>query len=103
MKYILALLVLFPTLTSAFNTEDILHPVAHGGGSYALTHVGSVLCHKASQLSTLQCSLIGAGSALLLGLAVELTQDQTKRNAAKGIAYDALGAGIAVGIINWDF
>lgn len=86
---------------SAFTTDDAIHPVAHGGGSYALTHMGYVACKQLTSLKDGPCKLIAASAALSIGIAVEASQSQTKANAMKGLGYDAIGIGVCLGILSF--
>ncbi len=106
MKIILAGLsfLLLCGRTYAVNSDDLLHPVAHAAGSYAVTHITEVVCKKVSTKSKLTCSLIGVGVAIAVGAAVEVTQKgEDARGHARGILQDLGGAGLAFGIINLDF
>lgn len=89
--------------TYALDSDDLLHPVAHMGGSYVITHITEVVCKKVSSQSRLTCSLIGAGAALVAGGLVEATQGADSRDHMRGMLQNTLGAGLAVGIINLDF
>ena len=102
-SYIIAGLLSSISYTQAFTTDDALHPVAHGAGSYAITHAATVICKKVTGLDTLPCSLISGSIALSVGVAVELSQDQAQGNYKKGLVYDAAGIGLAIGFINLDF
>lgn len=102
MKYLIAL-ILLTTTTYAEDTDTLLHPVAHGAGSYALTHMGEVVCKKVTGLGTLSCTIISAAVATSVGVAVEMTQDQTEGNWKRGLAYDITGVALAIGVINLDF
>lgn len=87
----------------AFDTEDVLHPVAHIGGAYAITHVTHVVCRRVSDRSELFCSLLGAGVALTAGIAVEATQSESVGSHSLGVAEDAIGIGLAMTMIHLEF
>lgn len=103
MKYFLFILFFIPCAAEAFETDDLLHPVAHGAGSYLITHAMTVGCKKITKLKSLPCSLFGAAVAGTVGIAVELTQEQPKKRLFQGLAEDGVGIGLAVGLINIDF
>ena len=87
----------------ALNTDSLLHPAAHAGGSYVLTHIGTVACKHITGLSTMPCSLIAGSLATGAGIAVEMSQDQSKGNWKRGIAYDISGVLLSIGVIHLDF
>lgn len=84
-------------------TDKMLHPVSHAAGSYALTHAGTVLCKNVTGVGKTTCSFIAGGATALIGIGVEMSQDQTAGNWKKGMAYDVLGIGLSIGIIHLDF
>ena len=100
---ILLAMISVPTLTSAFTSDDLLHPVAHGAGSYLLTHAGQVVCKKITGLNKTTCSIISGVVTMAIGVAVEATQEQAKGNYKKGLVYDISGVILAVGVIHLDF
>lgn len=102
MKIILTFLFCIQSVY-AFDTDSVLHPVAHGAGSYALTHAGTVACKKLTSLNQTACSLISGAVTMGVGIAIEATQEQAEGQWKHGIAYDLAGIGIAIGIINLDF
>lgn len=87
----------------AFTTDDALHPLAHGAGSYALTHAGQVLCKKVTGLSKTPCAFVSGAVVTSIGIAVEVTQDQQAGDWKRGVAYDVAGIALAVGVIHLDF
>lgn len=110
MRYIIivAFYILLFTFGSIFKaraagTDDLLHPVAHGAGSYALVHLGTVGCKRLTGMGTMPCSLMAGVATAGIGAAVEASQDQSKGNWKKGIAYDLLGIGLSVTVISVEF
>lgn len=93
----------FIAKAQALDTDKLLHPVAHGAGSYALTHIGTVACKKLTGLGRLPCSLIAGTVTTAIGVGIELQQNQSEGNWKKGIAYDVGGVLIGIGVINLDF
>lgn len=88
---------------SALDTDKVLHPTAHVAGSYALTHVGEVVCKQLTKLSKPICSVISGSLALGVGAAIEASQEQSNGSWKEGILYDASGVGLAIGVIHLDF
>lgn len=88
---------------SALDTDKVLHPTAHAAGSYALTHVGEVVCRQITKLDKPICSVISGTMALGVGAAIEASQEQSGGTWKKGILYDASGVGLAIGVIHLDF
>lgn len=90
---------------SAFADEldDLLHPAAHVGGAYAITHIGEVLCRKISNGSKTTCTLVGAALAIGTGIAVEAKQKESKHRHQVGLAEDLAGVGLAAVTIAIDF
>jgi len=102
--FTLAMLMSFAVCyADQINTDKLLHPVAHGAGSYVLTHIGEVICVKATDLDKTTCSIISGVVATSAGIAVELLQDQQAGNWKKGVAYDVSGVLLAIGVIHLDF
>lgn len=87
----------------AFTSDDALHPVAHGAGSYALTHIGEVTCRKLTNFGKLSCSLISGAIATGVGIAVESTQSESAKDHARSYVENATGVILAIGVINLDF
>lgn len=94
---------LFTTSASAFDTDQALHPVAHGAGSYALTHMGSIVCTKTTDLSKRACSFIAGAVTLGVGAAIEAAQVQDEGSWKQGMFYDAIGVGVSIAVIHFDF
>lgn len=86
----------------AFTTDDLLHPVAHGAGSYLLTHTGEVICRRLSDWDKTTCSIVSGVVATSIGVAVELTQPK-EANHTKSYIENAAGVILAIGIIHLDF
>lgn len=101
--YTVVLVFAFILSASAADTDDLLHPVAHGAGSYALVHIGTVGCKRLTGMGKLPCSLIAGVATASIGAAVEASQNQSKGNWKKGMAYDLIGVGLSIGVINLDF
>lgn len=103
MKYLL-ILSWFVLTSSAFGytSDDLLHPVAHGAGSYLLTHAGEVVCKKVSGWSKTTCSIISGAVATGIGAAIEATQPP-EDNHTKSYVENAAGVILAIGMIHLDF
>jgi len=104
MKYILALILCLPgkLLADVTETTDAVHIAAHFGATYALTHIGEVVCHKATNQSKLLCTIESALLANALNIGRKAAQSfpsDTKRAVMSGVA-GSLTAGI---IIQLDF
>jgi len=100
---VLSAFLMIPFLAEAFTSDDLLHPVAHGAGSYMLTHAGQVVCKKITNLEKTTCSVIAAAVTLSVGALVEATQNQSEGNWKKGMLYNASGVALSVGIMSFDF
>lgn len=103
MKILLLTISLMITNSYAFNSDDLLHPVAHGAGSYLLTHSAEVACRKVSNMGKTTCSIIGGLIATTAGIAVELTQHESNRDHAKSLIENGAGVVLAIGVIHLDF
>lgn len=103
MKYLLLTLSLMITNTYAFTSDDMLHPMAHAGSAYIITHMGEVVCHKVTNLNKTVCSVIAGSVAMSLGAAVEIEQNAGGSDAKRGLLEDFTGVGLAIGIIHMDF
>lgn len=87
----------------AFTSDDLLHPVAHGAGSYLLTHAGEVVCKKITKLNKTTCSIISGVIATGVGVAVEATQSEGMKDHAKSYLENGTGVILAIGVIHVDF
>lgn len=83
-------------------TEDALHSVAHFGATYAMTHIGEVVCKKATNQSKLICTLESAllANAVNIGRkAMQNFPEDTKQATIAGIAGSATAAFVIT--IDW--
>lgn len=87
----------------AFTSDDALHPAAHVGSTYIITHAGEVICKRITGLDKTSCSIISGSLAMTAGVAIELKQTESSKAHGKGLAEDAVGVLLAVGIIHLDF
>ncbi len=87
----------------AFNIDDLLHPTAHAGGSYIITHSAEVVCRQISDWNKTTCSIVGGLIAMGAGIAVEMTQSESKSNHARSYIENASGIMLAIGVIHVDF
>ena len=90
------------TYVYAFTTDDLLHPVAHGAGSYVITHTSEVICRKITGYGKTTCSIVGGIVATSAGIAVEMTQPK-ESNHMKSYLQNASGVLLAIGVIHLDF
>lgn len=104
MKFIVtALILLIQNNVYAITSEDLLHPVAHGAGSYVITHVSEVVCRKLINMNKLSCSIVGGVLATSAGMLVESTQHESRKDHAKSYIENTTGILLAIGVINVDF
>lgn len=87
----------------AITSDDALHPAAHIGSSYIITHAGEVACKKITNWNKTTCSLISGTIATGLGIAIEMTQNENDKSHAKSYIENAAGVALAIGIIHLDF
>lgn len=100
---ILIALLLSLSQCEAVTTDDLLHPIAHIGGSYVLTHIGQMICMRTTDLTKTSCSLISGAIATGIGVAIEATQQESYREHAKSLIYNGTGVILAVGVIHLEF
>lgn len=101
--YIWVALILTIAKAHAFPSDELIHPVAHGAGSYMLTHVSEVVCVKVSDASKLTCSIVGGMIATTVGIAIEASQKESGKLHANSYIENGAGVLLAIGVINLDF
>lgn len=83
-------------------TEDAVHSVAHFGATYALTHIGEVVCKKTTGQSKLACTVESALIANAINVGRKAAQgfpDDTQRASIAG-GLGSLGAALVI-TIDW--
>ena len=102
MKWLTAIMVVIPSLAFAdiTETEDAVHMTAHFGATYAMTHVGEVVCKKITSQSKLLCTIESAILANALNIGRKAGQgfpSDSKRAIISG-ALGTAAAGIVISI-----
>lgn len=104
MKFIfIPLIGIYLLITNAdgFTQEEQLHMAAHGGATYAITHITEVVCDKLID-KKLVCTM--AGIALSNGINIGRKAQQDFPNDSKqAITSGAIGSILAAGMITIDF
>lgn len=103
MKIALIAFCLSITGAYAFTTDDLLHPAAHTGSTYIITHAGEVVCKKVTGMGKTPCSIISGAVAMGAGILVEMHQNEDGASHKRGLMEDAAGVLLAVGVIHFDF
>jgi hypothetical protein len=101
-------LCLYSTFVHAEESDDstLLHFAAHAGVSFAITQIATTICSELSETKDWRCIAVGIGAATVAGVVKEAYDDSQgapMSNHIKSMSQNAVGIGVAVGIINFSW
>lgn len=99
---ILLIAFMIPSTLLAVDSEDLMHGAAHFGATYAMTHIGEVVCKKVTKQSKLACTIESALIANAINVGRKAYQgfpNDTNRAVVTGLA-GSVTAGLII-TIDW--